>query len=88
MRKIVNINKDWLFIKEDIDINKDGINFENVNIPHTWNAIDGSDGGDDYYRGRCWYRKTLDIINPNENGKVFLEFRGVNSSCEVYLNKE
>lgn len=88
MRKIVNINKDWLFIKEDIDINKDGINFENVNVPHTWNAIDGSDGGDDYYRGRCWYRKTLDIINPNENGKVFLEFRGVNSSCEVYLNKE
>lgn len=88
MRKILNINKDWLFIKEDIDINKDGINFENVNVPHTWNAIDGSDGGDDYYRGRCWYRKTLDIINPNENGKVFLEFRGVNSSCEVYLNKE
>ena len=88
MRKTVNINKDWLFIKEDIDINKDGINFENVNVPHTWNAIDGSDGGDDYYRGRCWYRKTLDIINPNENGKVFLEFRGVNSSCEVYLNKE
>ena len=88
MRKIININKDWLFIKEDIDINKDGINFENVNVPHTWNAIDGSDGGDDYYRGRCWYRKTLDIINPNENGKVFLEFRGVNSSCEVYLNKE
>lgn len=88
MRKIININKDWLFIKEDIDINKNGINFENVNVPHTWNAIDGSDGGDDYYRGRCWYRKTLDIINPNENGKVFLEFRGVNSSCEVYLNKE
>ena len=22
-----------------------------VTIPHTWNAFDGQDGGDDYYRG-------------------------------------
>ncbi|MBP5343264.1 glycoside hydrolase family 2 protein [bacterium] len=88
MRKIVNLNKDWLFIKEDIDIKNPNINYENVNIPHTWNAIDGSDGGDDYYRGKCWYQKKLDIENVNENGRVFIEFRGVNSSCEVYLNKE
>ena len=88
MRKIVNINKDWRFIKEDIDIKRDDINFENVNVPHTWNAIDGSDGGDDYSRGRCWYRKELSFDNPNEDGRVFLEFKGVNSSCEVYLNKE
>ena len=88
MRKIVNINKDWKFIKEDIDINNQDIAFENVNIPHTWNAIDGADGGDDYIRSKCWYQKEVVIENENIDGRTFIEFKGANSSCEVYLNKK
>ena len=48
MRKIVNINDAWKFIKEDVvsAFNKvfNDENWENVNVPHTWNAIDGANG--------------------------------------------
>ena len=38
-------------------------NWEVVNVPHTWNAIDGANGFD-FYKGACWYRKefTIDTI--------------------------
>ena len=32
---------------------------ETVALPHTWNAFDGQDGGNDYYRGKCYYAKEL-----------------------------
>lgn len=25
-------------------------------LPHTWNALDGQDGGADYWRGHCRYK--------------------------------
>ena len=51
MRNLININKDWLFVKNTTDISlKD---WEKINLPHTWNAIDGADGGNDYFRGAC-----------------------------------
>ena len=57
MRNIVNLNKQWLFIKNTTDIaRRDGLQ---VDLPHCWNAIDGMDGGNDYFRGSCLYVKTL-----------------------------
>ena len=45
MRNIVNVNNDWLFIKDTTDITRrDGVA---VQLPHTWNAEDGFDGGKD-----------------------------------------
>lgn len=35
MRKTVNINKDWEFI-----YGKDGSKYS-VDLPHTWNGVDG-----------------------------------------------
>ena len=49
MRKITCINDNWTFIKCGTA--------ETVNLPHTWNAQDGQDGGDDYFRGVCVYEK-------------------------------
>lgn len=49
MRTIVSFNEGWLFTKQGKD--------EPVTLPHTWNAVDGQDGGDDYYRGACRYTK-------------------------------
>ena len=48
MRSILNINKNWTFIK-DMSENPFTLpeNAEVVNIPHTWNGIDGQDGGND-----------------------------------------
>ena len=57
MRKVININKGWLFSK-DCSLDKKVLpleNYENIDLPHTWNATDGQDGGADYYRGTCLY---------------------------------
>ena len=87
MRKITSLNKGWLFIKSATATEREAhLNGETVDIPHTWNNLDGQDGGDDYYRGICIYVKTFPRPETVNNGKVFLEFKGVNSSAEVLLN--
>ena len=51
MRTILNLNKSWLFTKNTNDIAlRTG---EAIDLPHCWNAVDGQDGGDDYFRGDC-----------------------------------
>ena len=60
--------------------------WEEVTLPHTWNNLDGQDGGSDYYRGPCWYCRALSIPVPADGGRIYLEFQGANSICEVYLN--
>ena len=74
------INEDWRF-------SKDQTTWETVNLPHTWNARDGQDGGNDYYRGTCVYRKTIPApeFDPDTQ-RVYLEFQGVNASARVILN--
>jgi len=87
MRTVKNINDNWKFTKENADVSKAiCCEAEHINLPHTWNNIDGQDGGNDYYRGRCFYFKDLDIPNLFEGQEVYLEFHGVNSSADVYLN--
>ena len=55
MRQIVNLNADWLFSKETCDTPTTlPTGWEAVTLPHSWNAKDGQDGGNDYYRGACW----------------------------------
>ena len=57
-----------------------------VDIPHTWNAIDGQDGGNDYWRGSCVYEKGFPKPEFGADQRVYLEFRGVNASARVALN--
>ncbi len=58
-----------------------------VSIPHTWNNIDGQDGGNDYKRGVCRYETAFPMpaFDP-ETQEVWVEFDGVNSSAKVVLN--
>ncbi len=86
MRQIVNLNRDWLFVKDTADITvREG---EAVSLPHTWNATDGQDGGNDYFRGSCLYVKTLNAAELPEADCYYLELRGANSSADVYVNGE
>ncbi len=86
MRKILNINENWLFAKNTADITvREGVT---VNLPHTWNAEDGFDGGNDYFRGACLYVKELNKADLPEADLYYLEFRGANSSADVYVNGE
>ncbi|MCK5736754.1 MAG: hypothetical protein KAH21_09760, partial [Spirochaetaceae bacterium] len=82
------INDSWDFIRKDVGI--DGFSSsgaESVTLPHTWNGLDGQDGNNDFYRGRCWYRRSLDI-NLKSGERAWLEFEGANSVTEVFINGE
>ncbi|MBQ8591779.1 MAG: glycoside hydrolase family 2 protein [Lachnospiraceae bacterium] len=87
MRHIINFNKKWAFTK-----NADAVpetmptRWDWVNIPHSWNAIDGQDGDNDFYRGTCYYAKELNKSSLPEADKYYLELRGANSSADVYVN--
>ena len=85
MRKILNFNDGWLFSK-----GVDGVahteNSEAVSLPHTWNAIDGQDGGNDYFRGACLYTKKINKSDLPEADQYYLEIRGANSSADVYVD--
>ena len=86
MRKIVKWNENWLFAKDTEDVTlREG---ETVSLPHTWNATDGQDGGNDYFRGACLYKKTLRRADLPAADRYYLEIRGANSSADVYANEK
>ncbi|MCM8711711.1 glycoside hydrolase family 2 protein [Clostridium sp. SYSU_GA19001] len=89
MRKIININNGWKFLRQDeieaMNKNYNDESWESINLPHTWNAIDGVNG-DDFYKGVCWYRKEFIIATLEKGKKVFIEFEGSNSITDVYVN--
>lgn len=89
MRKITNINSGWLFSKDAEKVpNVLPDNWQEVDLPHTWNGDDGQDGGNDYYRGTCYYAKELDGSLFDDGKVCYLEFRGVNSTAEIFFNGE
>ena len=83
MRNIINLNRNWIFVQNTTDIAlREG---EQIHLPHTWNAADGHDGGNDYFRGPCLYFKTLAKADLPAADLYYLEFRGANSSADVYV---
>ena len=87
MRTIINLNRKWAFSKQ-ADTIPAAIDskWDFVNLPHSWNAIDGQDGDNDYFRGKAFYAKKIDKTELPEADRYFLEIRGANSSADVYLN--
>ena len=58
-----------------------------MDLPHTWNNIDGQDGGNDYWRGTCIYKTRFAAPAFDKNTQqVWLQFEGVNASAKVTLN--
>ena len=87
MRTVVNWNAKWAFTKQaDTIPTTMPTKWDFVNLPHTWNAIDGQDGGNDYYRGTCYYAKPLNRLDLPKADEYYLEFCGANSSADVYVN--
>ena len=87
MRTVWNINSDWLFIREDAGLPAQlPLNWQTVDLPHTWNALDGQDGGADYYRGACWYAKELPRPETEPSDRVYLEITAAANAATVYVN--
>ena len=85
MRKIQNINQGWLFYK-GIAFGAEKAEGVALDLPHTWNATDGQDGGNDYFRGTCLYEKTFTKEELSLGEICYLEICGANSSAAVYMN--
>jgi beta-galactosidase len=88
MRTVLNINENWKFSKTGNGSRPPGAVFgrwDRVNLPHTWNNMDGQDGGNDYFRGACWYKKEISISLKTDE-QAFLEFQGANAIAEVFVN--
>jgi len=91
------LNNDWKFLKSDVGgiweiIRTPSIGqptnlpiWENVSLPHCFNATDAVDSDVNYYQGPGWYRKLLTIDNPYPNGHVLLHFEGSGQKTEVYV---
>ncbi len=60
--------------------------WSSVNVPHTWNALDGQDGGRNYYRGIGWYRKHFTVPTSMSGKEIFLRFDGSDIDTTVYVN--
>ena len=87
MREIINLNAKWAFSKEATAVpSQIDKKWNFVNLPHSWNAIDGQDGDSDYYRGTAYYAKKLKKSDLPESQKYYLEIKGANSSADVYVN--
>ena len=88
MREIININEGWKFIKEDAGLPASlPQDWESVDLPHSWNAIDGCDGNGSYYRGRCWYARCFATPRqPLAGGRVYVEVLAAGQQATVYVN--
>ena len=85
MRTVLNWNSGWTFYKDASDPAQLPDGGERIDLPHTWNATDGQDGGNDYFRGSCVYQKCFSRAELPEADLYYLEICGANSSADVYL---
>ena len=87
MRTVMNLDTKWAFAKGITEVPAAiPETWYIVNLPHSWNGIDGTDGGGDYYRGTCCYAKTIEKIDLPKAEQYFLEIEGANSSADVFVN--
>ncbi len=84
MREIMRFNQNWNFRKGENKSQADA--WMDVTLPHTWNALDGQDGGNDYFRGEGVYVKKFSKDDLPRCERHFLEIKGANSVSTVYLN--
>ena len=77
MRTEILFNDNYKFEKEGV--------ITTVDLPHTWNAVDGQSASN-YYRGLCTYTKTFAKPDLKDNEQLYLEINGANSSSKVKLN--
>jgi beta-galactosidase len=89
-RADVILDSGWKFIRQDVagaqNSNYNDSAWSVINLPHTWNNLDGQDGGNNYYRGIGWYRVHCAVDGSYTNRHFFLKFDGAFLVTDVYLN--
>src|ERR1017187_9886772 len=86
----VILDPGWRFIRQDVtgaqNSNYNDSAWSVINLPHTWNNLDGQDGGNNYYRGIGWYRSHYTVDASYAGPRFFLKFDGAFYVTDVYLN--
>ena len=88
MRNVLNLNDNWKFIQKDAGLPQTlPADWQDVNLPHCWNAVDGHDGTGSYDRGKYWYAKSFSTPKqPLGGGKLFVEVLAAGQQATVYMN--
>lgn len=93
----IRLNTGWEFIQRDLGgiweairpedkgIPHDVPHWQQVTLPHCFNARDAVDPDVNYYQGPGWYRTQLSINNPYKGGRTLLHFEGAGQKTEVYI---
>ena len=94
-RQDMEVAADWKFIQQDVGASAPANLWTAISLPHTWNALDAQKGTagnpsvkGGYYRGACWYARTLDIPADWQGRRVFVRFEAASIVAKTYLNGE
>ncbi|MGM9804485.1 MAG: glycoside hydrolase family 2 protein [Muribaculaceae bacterium] len=91
-RQVSTFNDGWQFKKGPfsqepvVAANQWGGKWEDVTIPHTWNARDMQVAYNSFYEGDAYYKKSFSVPDSYKGKRVFLRFEGVGACADVYLN--
>jgi beta-galactosidase len=89
-REILDLDPGWRFFGGEEsrapEVGFDDASWQRVDLPHTWNALDGQDGGGDYRRGPGWYRRHLSLDASLAGRRLYLQFDGASLMADVYVN--
>ena len=89
-RTTVDLNADWRFIRQDAAgaerPDADDAGWQQIALPHTWNNLDGQDGGNNYHRGPAWYRRHLPADPAWAGRRVYLRVGAASLAAAVYVN--
>ena len=92
------LNTGWEYVKHDLGGIWEAVRpvaaggpesvplWQNVTLPHCFNAQDAVDPDVNYYQGPGWYRTRLSISNPYPNGRTILHFEGAGQKTDVYIH--
>lgn len=88
MRQIINLNQGWKFMQKDVGLPESlPEEWPQVDLPHTWNAVDGHDGNGSYDRGCYWYARQFETPRqPLAGGKVVVDIPAAGQQAAVYVN--
>lgn len=59
--------------------------WQQVDLPHCFNAEDAVDPDVNYYQGPGWYKTLLALDNPYSEGRIVLDFEGAGQKTDVYI---
>ena len=89
-RQLFLLNKDWQYLEQSLlnvtDSRGEDLNWQIIDLPHTWNNLDVTDHNPGYRRDESWYAKDLFIPDSPDQHIWKLIFEGVNISSDVYVN--